>query len=176
MDSMQDEKKIEALAKELAKGLKAEKDLSTLSRALLKLSVEAALGGEMEESLGYEPYASTGRNSGNSRNGYSRKRLKGDFGEIGIATLRDRKGSFEPQVVKKGQTRFTEFDDQILALFARGMTSRDIAAAFKEMYGAEVSHTLISRVTDAVINEVQAWQVKHGVQSVPSICISCYFS
>ena len=155
---MQDEKKLETLAKELAKGLKTEKDLSTLSRALLKLSVEAGLGAEMEEHLGYERYASSGRHSGNSRNGHSKKRLKGDFGEVEIATPRDRKGSFEPQLVKKGQTRFTEFDDQILALYARGMTTRDIAAVFKEMYSADVSHTLISRVTDAVIDEVQAWQ------------------
>jgi len=155
---MENEKKLEALAKELAKGLKTEKDLSTLSRTLLKLSVEAALGAEMEEHLGYEPYASSGRNSGNSRNGHSKKRLKGDFGEVEIATPRDRNGSFEPQLVKKGQTRFTEFDDQILALYARGMTTRDIAGAFKEMYSADVSHTLISRVTDAVIDEVQTWQ------------------
>jgi len=155
---MQNEKKLEALAKELAKGLKTEKDLSTLSQALLKLSVEAALGGEMEEHLGYEPYAVSGRNSGNSRNGHTKKRLKGGFGEVEISTPRDRNGSFEPQLVKKGQTRFTEFDDQILALYARGMTTRDIAAVFKEMYSADVSHTLISRVTDAVIDEVQTWQ------------------
>ncbi len=155
---MQNEKKLEALAKELAKGLKTEKDLSTLSRALLKLSVEAALGAEMEEHLGYAPYSPKGRNSGNSRNGHSKKRLKGDFGEVQIATPRDRQGSFEPQLVKKGQTRFTEFDEQILALYARGMTTRDIAAVFKEMYSADVSHSLISRVTDAVIDEVQAWQ------------------
>jgi len=155
---MQDDKKIEALAKELAKGLKTEKDLSALSRALLKVSVEAALGAEMEEHLGYEAYASSGRNSGNSRNGHSKKRLKGDFGEVEISTPRDRKSSFEPRLVKKGQTRFTAFDDQILALYARGMTTRDIAAVFKEMYSADVSHTLISRVTDAVIDEVQAWQ------------------
>jgi len=171
---MQNEKKLEALAKELAKGLKTEKDLSMLrlihaqtypcsdlsmlSRALLKLSVEAALGAEMEEHIGYAPYASSGRNSGNSRNGHSKKRLKGDFGEVEIATPRDRKASFEPQLVKKGQTRFTAFDEQILSLYARGMTTRDISAVFKEMYSADVSHTLISRVTDAVMDEVQAWQ------------------
>jgi len=155
---MQKDKKLEALAKELAKGLKTEKDLSMLSRALLKLSLEAALGAEMEEHIGYAPYASSGRNSGNSRNGHSKKRLKGDFGEVEIATPRDRNGSFEPQLVKKGQTRFTEFDDQILALYARDMSTRDIAAVFKEMYSADVSHTLISRVTDGVIDEVQAWQ------------------
>jgi len=154
---MQNEKKLEELSKELAKGLKTEKDLSTLSQVLLKLSVEAALGAEIEEHLGYEAYAVSGRNSGNSRNGYTKKRLKGAFGEVEISTPRDRNGSFEPQLVKKGQTRFTEFDEQILALYARGMTTRDIAAVFKEMYSADVSRSLISRVTDAVIDEVQAW-------------------
>ncbi|VAX32849.1 Mobile element protein, partial [hydrothermal vent metagenome] len=150
---MEDEKRLKELAKELAKGLKTEKDLSTLSRALLKLSVETALGAEMEAHLGYEPHAVSGRNSGNNRNGDSKKRLKGDFGEIEISTPRDRNSSFEPQLIKKGQTRFIQFDEQILALYARGMTTRDIAGVFKEMYSADVSHTLISRVTDAVIDE-----------------------
>ncbi|MEC4677373.1 MAG: IS256 family transposase, partial [Nitrospirota bacterium] len=155
---MQKEEKLQGLAKELAKGLKTEEDLSTLSRALLKLSVEAALGAEMAEHLGYEPHAASGRHSGNNRNGHSKKTLKGGFGEVEISTPRDRNSSFEPQLVKKGQTRVTEFDAQILALYARGMTTRDIAAVFKEMYSADVSHTLISRVTDAVIDEVQTWQ------------------
>lgn len=96
----------------------------------------------MEEHLGYEPYAVSGRNSGNSRNGHSKKRLKGDFGEVEISTPRDRVGSFEPRLVKKGQTRFTEFDDQILALYARGMTTRDISAKCT----VQMFHTPSSRV------------------------------
>jgi len=111
---MIEEKKIEKLAKELAKGLKTEKDLSALSRALLKLSVEAALDAEMEDHLGYKPYAANGRNSGNNRNGHSRKRLKGDCGEIEIKTPRDRAGAFEPQLIKKGQTHCqAKFGSQI---------------------------------------------------------------
>ncbi len=94
---------------------------------------------EMEEHLGYEKHEARGRGTGNSRNGYSRKTLKGDHGEVEIDTPRDRNGTFEPQMVRKGQTRLTQFDDQILALYAKGMSTRDIVATFKEMYDAEVS-------------------------------------
>ena len=145
--STESEKEIlQSLAKELAKNLKTEKDLSALSRELVKLTVETALGKEMEEHLGYAKHSSEGRGTGNSRNGTSKKTLKGQVGEIEISTPRDRQGTFSPQFIKKGQTRFTEFDDQILALYSRGMTTRDIAATFKEMYGAEVSHTLVSKL------------------------------
>jgi len=78
--------------------------------------------------------------------------VKGNFGEIPIQTPRDRAGAFEPTLVRKGQTRFTAFDDQILSLYARGMSTRDIASMFQEMYGAEISHTLISKVTEAVVD------------------------
>lgn len=103
---------------------------------------------ELDEHLGYEKHAVEGKNSGNSRNGYTSKILKGNFGEVEIVTPRDRNSTFEPQLIRKGQTRITEFDEQILALYARGMTTRDIADAFREMYGAEVSHSLISKVTE----------------------------
>lgn len=112
----------------------------------------------MDEHLGYEKHESVGRNSGNNRNGYSAKTLKGESGEVEIETPRDRNGSFEPQLIRKGQRRLTKFDDQILALYAKGMTTRDIAATFKEMYDADVSHSLISHVTEAVLEEVEAWQ------------------
>jgi len=85
-------------------------------------------------------------------------KFTGNFGEVEISTPRDRNSTFEPQIIRKGQTRITEFDEQILALYARGMTTRDIAATFKEMYGAEVSRSLISKVTEAVIDEVTVWQ------------------
>ncbi len=136
------------LINELAKSVKSEKDISMLSRRLLKLIVERAMDAELDEHLGYEKYAVEGKNTGNSRNAYSPKRLKGDFGEVEINTPRDRNSTFEPQLIRKGQTRLTEFDEQILSLYAKGMTTRDMAAPFKEMYGAEaaVSHSLISKV------------------------------
>ena len=152
------QKNLEALASELAKQIKSEKDIATLSRQLLKLTVETALGAEMEEHLGYSKYAPEGKGSGNNRNGYSRKRLKGDMGELEIRTPRDRNGSFEPKLKGKGQTRLTEFDDQILALYAKGVSTRDISSVFLEMYGAEVSHSLVAKVTEAVWDTVQTWQ------------------
>ena len=153
-----DREKLKALAGELAKDIKTEKDLNALSAELLKMTVEAALGAEMEEHLGYAKHDPKGRGSGNSRNGLSRKRLKGDHGEIEIETPRDRDSSFEPQFIQKGQTRLTQMDDQILFLYAKGLTTREIVDTFKEMYGADVSASLISKVTDRVIEQVVEWQ------------------
>ena len=168
-----DNKKLEALAKELAKDVKSEKDLSELSRRLVKLTVETALNAEIENHLGYSKNSPDGRNSGNNRNGYTSKTLKGDFGQVKMQTPRDRKGTFEPQFVKKGQTRLTQFDDQILALYAKGMTTRDIVATFKEMYDAEVSASLISKVTDSVIDQVHAWQNRPLEDVYPIIYLDC---
>lgn len=117
-----DKELLQSLAKELARNLKTENDLSALSRELVKLTVETALGKEMEEHLGYAKHSSDGCGSGNSRNGSSKKTLKGQIGEVEISTQRDRLGTFSPHFIKKGQTRLTEFDDQILALYACGMT------------------------------------------------------
>jgi putative transposase len=106
-----------------------------------------------------EPSKSKLDNRGkNRRNGYSKKKIKGEFGETEIAVPRDRWGEFEPLIVEKGQTRFTGFDDKILALYARGMTTRNIQAQLEELYGVNVSHTLISNVTEAVEEERKAWQ------------------
>ena len=168
-----DRKKLEAIAKELARDIKSEKDLSDLSREIVKMTVEAALGAEMEEHLGYTKHSSSGRNSGNSRNGSSRKTLKGDHGEVEIKTPRDRNGAFEPKFVKKGQTRLTHFDDQILALYAKGMTTRDIVAAFEEMYGAEVSPTLVSKVTESVLDRVLEWQSRPLDEVYPIVYLDC---
>lgn len=151
-----DQEKLKAMAAELAKDIKTQSDLSDLSASLLKMTVEAALGAEMEEHLGYPKHHSS--ESDNSRNGYSSKTLKGDHGEVEIAIPRDRQSEFNPAIIKKGETRLTNMDDQILALYAKGMTTRDIVATFKEMYGAEVSPTLISKVTEAVMEKVTLWR------------------
>jgi putative transposase len=129
-----------------------------LLKQLTKALVERALAAELTTHLGYEKHAVEGRHSGNSRNGASSKRLKGEFGTVEIVVPRDRAGSFEPQLVPKGTTRFTGFDDKILSLYARGMTTREIQGHLEEMYQVEVSPTLISNVTEAVIEEVKAWQ------------------
>src|SRR4030067_1258654 len=138
MSKAVDQRKLEALADELAKEIHTEEDLAALSRQLVKLTVERALRAELDNHLGYQKHAAKSRDVDNSRNGYSSKILKGDMGQVEITTPRDRNGSFEPQLVRKGQTRLTALDDQILALYARGMTTRDIAYRFKEMHGAEV--------------------------------------
>jgi len=128
--------------------------LKRLSKAIL----ERALGGELTEHLGYEKHDPSGRGSGNSRNGTTGKTLKGKSGEVQIDVPRDRNGTFEPQIVKKHQTRFDGFDDKILSMYARGMTTRDIQGHLEEIYGVEVSPALISNVTDAVVEEVRTWQ------------------
>ena len=172
MDQL-DKEQLETLGKELAKNIKTEGDLSLLSRALKKITVEAALGAELETHLGYGKHESSGRGSGNSRNGSSRKTLKGAHGEVEISVPRDRNSEFEPQLIKKGQTRLTEFDDQILCLYAKGMTTREIVQTFKEMYDADVSATLISNVTDAVYEQVLAWQARPLDEVYPIVYLDC---
>lgn len=129
-----------------------------LLKQLTKALMERALGAELTQHLGYEKYDPAGYNSGNSRNGTTSKTVKGDFGEIVVETPRDRNGSFEPQILPKHQTRFDGFDEKILSMYARGMTTREIQGHLQQMYGVEVSPTLISGVTDAVMEEVKAWQ------------------
>ncbi len=129
-----------------------------LLKQLTKAVLERALKAELTAHLGYEKHDPAGRNSGNSRNGKSTKKLKGEFGELPLEVPRDRAGSFEPQIVAKGQTRFTGFDDQIISLYARGMTTRDIQGHLKQIYGVEVSPGLISQVTEEVLDELKAWQ------------------
>jgi putative transposase len=128
--------------------------LKRLSGAL----VERALEAELTEHLGYEKHDPSGNGSGNSRNGTSSKTLRTDIGDVPIQVPRDRKGSFEPQLVKKHQTHMVGFDDKIISMYARGMSVRDIQAHLRELYSTEVSPDLISRVTDAVWEEVRAWQ------------------
>lgn len=151
-----DEKKLKTFAAELAKGLKTKDDLNQLSMMLKKLTVETALNAELTDHLGHEKNAS--KSGSNTRNGYSSKTILTDNGEFELTTPRDREGTFEPQLIKKNQTRITRMDSQILSLYAKGMTTRDIVATFKEMYDADVSPTLISKVTDAAKEQVTEWQ------------------
>jgi putative transposase len=146
---------------ELIKDYKKPEDLigeTGLLKQLTKALLERALGAELTQHLGYEKHDPDGYNSGNSRNGTSAKTVKGEFGEITVETPRDRNSSFEPQLLKKHQTRFDGFDDKIVSMYARGMTTREIQGHLQEMYGVEVSPTLISEVTDGVMEEVKAWQ------------------
>ena len=164
-------KDLEAFAREAAKHMKTEKDLRDFTQMLTKVAVEAALNGELDAHLGYEKHQKSP--TANSRNGHTTKTLKTEDGEFQLNTPRDREGSFEPQLVKKHQTRFTSMDDKILSLYAKGMTTREIVATFKEMYGADVSPTLISKVTDAVIEQVIEWQSRPLDAVYPIVYLDC---
>lgn len=144
-----------------------------LLKQFTKAVLERALKAELSHHLGYEKHDPTGKNSGNSRNGKSKKTLKGDFGTLPIEVPRDRQASFEPKIVPKGQTRFSGFDDKILSLYARGLTVREIQAHLEEIYQVEVSPGLISSVTDAVIDEVRAWQSRPLERLYPIIYLDC---
>jgi len=165
------EKEIQALAGELAKSLKTPEDLNQLCAVLKKVSIEAALGAELSEHLGYD--SGSPRAGSNSRNGYSSKTVLTGDGEIEIATPRDREGSFEPQLIKKHQRRITAMDEQILALYAKGMTNREIVEFFKEMYDADVSASLIGKVTDAVLEQVVLWQNRPLDSLYPVVYLDC---
>ena len=144
-----------------------------LLKQLTKLLVEKALDAELTEHLGHERNGAVANSSGNTRNGKSSKTLKGNFGELPIEVPRDRHGSFEPQLVAKHQTRWSGFDDKIISLYARGMTVREIQGHLQEMYGAELSPSLISSVTDAVSDEVKAWQARPLDTIYPIVYLDC---
>ncbi len=146
---------------ELLKGYQKPEDIigeNGLLKRLTKALLERTMSAELTHHLGYEKHDPAGHNSGNSRNGATSKTVKGEFGEIVVDTPRDRNGTFEPQILGKHQTRFEGFDDKILSMYARGMTTREIQGHLQQMYGVEVSPTLISDVTDAVLDEVKIWQ------------------
>lgn len=129
-----------------------------LLKILTRRIIEKAMNSEIEHHLGYGKYEPIGRNSGNSRNGRSKKAIITEQGDIEIEVPRDRRGEYEPQIIKKHQRRFEGFDDKIISMYGRGMTTRDIQGHLKEIYGVEVSPELISTVTDAVIEDVREWQ------------------
>ena len=158
------EKKIRPeLIDELLAGYKTPEDITGsdgILKQLTKAIIERALESELTHELGYEKHSPSGNGSGNSRNGLSYKTLKTDHGDMAITIPRDRTSEFEPQIVKKGQRRFTGFDDKILSMYARGMTTRDIQGHLEEIYGVEVSPDLISSVTNDIVIEMKEWQTR----------------
>lgn len=142
-------------------------------KQLTKAVIEAALTAEMNHHLGHARYGAVANAAGNVRNGQSAKTLTGDFGEIEIAVPRDRDASFTPQLISKHQRRVPGFDERILSLYARGMTTREIAAHLQEMFGAEVSPALISAITDTVADEVRTWQSRPLDRLYPILYLDC---
>ena len=165
------QKELEAFAKEAAKSIKTGEDLDKFRAMLTKVTVEAALNAELDDHLGYAKHEKA--DIPNNRNGFSAKKVKTEDGEFELNTPRDRDGSFESLLVKKNQTRFTSMDDKILYLYGKGMTTRDIVDSFDEFYGAEVSPTLISRVTNAVIEKVDEWQTRPLEPVYPIVYMDC---
>ena len=164
------------LADSLLANYKKPEDLigeNGLLKQLTKMLVERALEVEMAEHLGHGKSEPVSNSTGNTRNGHSTKTLQGDFGELPLDIPRDRQGAFEPQIVAKHQTRWTGFDDKIISLYSRGLSVREIQAHLEEMYGTEVSPSLISAVTDAVSEDVKVWQARPLDPVYPIVYLDC---
>jgi putative transposase len=166
----------EELIDELLAGARTEEEIvgpGGLLADLTRRLVERAMSAELTEHLGYEPHQEPPGGAGNTRNGGTPKTLATEHGPVRIKTPRDRDSTFEPQIVRKGQRRFEGFDDKILALYSRGLSTRDIEAHLREIYGVAVGRDLISRVTDAVMEDVRAWQQRPLEDVYPVVFLDC---
>ena len=166
-----DKKELQAIAQAAAKNIKSEADLNEFRQMLTKITVETALNAELDDHLGFGKHEQS--DGDNNRNGYTSKTLQTEDGQFELDTPRDRAGSFKPKLVKKHQRRFTSMDDKILFLYAQGMTTREIVATFKEMYNADASPALISKVTDAVMEQVVEWQSRPLDAVYPIVYLDC---
>jgi putative transposase len=170
--------KQEALLDELLKNYTSPQDIlgeHGLLKHLTRRMVERALEAELTAHLGYVPHARHGPEQENCRNGKGKKIVQTDTGQFDIAVPRDRNGSFAPQLVKKRQRRLEGCDDKVRSLYARGLSTREIQAHLEELYGVEVSPTLISTITDAVLDEVRAWQSRPLASVYPILYFDALF-
>lgn len=166
--------KLDILAKELASKYKTQESLfgeEGVFKELFRKTLQAALDGELEHHLGYRK--NTLSNGDNYRNGYSTKTIQGDSGKIELSIPRDRSSNFEPQLIKKHQTRLNGFDGKIISLYARGLSTRDIQQQLEELYGVDVSSSLISSVTNSIIEEVKSWQTRILDSLYPILYLDC---
>lgn len=164
-------KDIQALAAEAAKNIRSEQDLNDFKKLLTKMTLETALNAELDEHLGYDKHEKA--DVGNSRNGYSKKTIQTEDGQFELKTPRDRNNNFEPEIVKKKQRRFVSMSDKILFLYAQGMTTREIVTTLRELYDTEISAALVSKVTDAVIEQVVEWQSRPLDPVYPIVYLDC---
>src|SRR5438552_3243372 len=163
---------------ELLKSVKKPEELLGPDGLLHKLKgalMERMLEAEMTEHLGFERNEAKGHGAGNSRNGHTTKTVHTETGPVELRVPRDRQGSFEPQLVPKHRRRLEGFDDKVLALYARGMSVRDIQGHLRELYGTDVSPELISRVTDAILDDVRAWQARPLEAVYPIVYLDALF-
>lgn len=154
---LQDEKTRE-LAKFLANNCERLTDVQSLLKNLFKGTIEEMLESEMDEHLGYDKYSAEGKNSGNSRNGYNHKTIQSEYGEVPVSVPRDRNGEFSPKLIGKYQTKTDDIENRIIAMYAKGMSNRDIEDHLRDIYGVEASASLISRITDKILPAVMEWQ------------------
>lgn len=164
---------IAAALQEIARTAKTLDDITAIQQELFKQTLETCLKAELDNHLGYSKHSPKGYNSGNSRNGYSSKTLKTKEGELEIQTPRDRNGTFEPLLVPKKQTRLPNFSSQILTFYAKGMSTEEITQTLEELYGVEISRTLVSQVTEAVIDRVTEWQARPLEAMFPILYLDC---
>lgn len=161
------------LVLELTKDCKTQEDFNDLFRALKKRGLEAALAGELTGHLGFEKHTRGKERKADSRNGYSKKTVRSSHGPLDLDIPRSRNGDFEPQLIQRYQTRFDGIDEKIIALYSRGMSVRDIQEELVDLYGDAVSTTLISNVTNSIIDDVKAWQSRPLEALYPIVYLDC---
>lgn len=164
-------KQLSVLAREASKGLKTEEDIAAFTKELRESFYEAALNAELDDHLGYERHHSSP--GGNSRNGSTRKTLRSDLGSLEINTPRDRLGEFSPEIIKKRQTRTPSMDSKILSFYAKGMSTREVTETLEELYDTAISPTLVSRVTNSVLEQVVEWQSRPLDAIYPIVYLDC---
>ena len=165
---------LQVIGKQLAKGVKTQANLKEVTGQLMEVILESALNAKLESHLGYEKNNKAETPRQNTRNGHTAKTVKGDHGQVALEVPRDRDASFKPPNCPQGKTRLEGFESTTLALYARGMTTRDIQSTIKELYnGAEISHSVIANVTDAVIDEVTVWQSRPLEATYPIVFLDC---
>ena len=169
---MQNER--QKLVKELAKECTTVDDVHEKIRDLFKDTLQEIFEAEMEEHLGYQKHDNAGDNSGNSRNGYSKKTIKSRFGESEISIPRDRNGEFEPRIIKKYATTSNQLEEQIVAMYAKGMSTRDIEDHIKDIYGVDISANTVSKITDKIIPLIAEWQSRPLERVYPIVYLSIH--
>lgn len=170
MDNIRDQ-----LAREVARNCRTVEDIEDAIRELFRGTLEEILEAEMSEHLGYVKHDNGGDNSGNSRNGYSKKKVKTKQGEIEIAIPRDRNGEFEPKVVRKHQRDVSRLENQIITMYAKGMSTRDIADQIRELYSIGVSAGLVSNITDKIVPMMKEWQSRPLERIYPIVFLDAIY-
>ena len=150
----------QALVRALCEECETPEDVTKMLKELFAGTLETMLQAEIDEHLGYEKHSAEGDHSGNSRNGHGKKTIKSAWGEAEIDVPRDRKGTFEPKVIEKRQTRTDDIEQRVMAMYGKGMTTREIEEYVRDIYGVEVSPSLVSKITDKIMPEIREWQVR----------------